>query len=69
MNPHSFTNTHKSTHVHTAALTQHVQSKDAPDCVKQALKSSSPSRGIGEKRASERASGEEEAISLAGKMP
>ena len=69
MNPHTHTHTHTHTrthtHVHTATLTQHVQSKDAPDCVKQALKSSSPSGGIGEKRAS----GEEEAISLAGKMP
>lgn len=49
---------HKHTQIHTCThcrAHKHVQSKDAPDCVKQALKSSSPSGGIGEKRASERA--------------
>lgn len=53
-------------HTHTHyARTCALQSKDASDCVKQALKSSLPNGGIGEKRVR----GEEEAISLTGKMP
>lgn len=37
-----------SARTHRCAHTQHVQSKDASDCVKQALKSSLPNAGIGE---------------------
>lgn len=60
-------------HVHTqlvntlkTAPSHALQSEDAPDCVKQALKSSLPNGGIREK---ERGGGEEEAVSLAGRKP
>lgn len=66
MNPHSFTNTHKSTHVHTAALTNMCKAKMLLTALNKLLNHLRQAEGS---ERSERASGEEEAISLAGKMP